>query len=332
MDYTANITHRPTKVVLANPLGAGLAHYTDALEHVVSMCGVATARLDVVEPSSGRHGRVGWLASYVHRLRRQVKCERPDAVLAAWPTAGYWDSALLPQLIRGVPIYTVMHDPRPFVRRPGYGIAPRKLADHYGGSIRMLVHSVAARERVARDLVAARIFSVRHPMLPVRGEPRVFDASRIKVRVLGRYKPGRDVQGLVRLAAQSPPDWDLEVYGRDWPSVRGWKVTSEILPEDRFENLIRTSDVVLIPYRQFFQSGVAVRALEAGIPVVGPREQSLEEMVGDHSGWLVDRGDWIASVAGALGGRERALERGKLLYEEVLDDWDRLFSTSSVWT
>src|ERR1700704_1009373 len=82
-------------VALANPIGAGLAHYTESLDHVLRTCGISTCRVDVMEPSSADYGKMQWLLFYLYRVRRRITQDRPDALVAVWPAVGYWDLPML---------------------------------------------------------------------------------------------------------------------------------------------------------------------------------------------------------------------------------------------
>ncbi|MCR2764233.1 glycosyltransferase [Microbacterium sp. zg.B48] len=119
---------------------------------------------------------------------------------------------------------------------------------------------------------------------------------------MGQYKADRDIELLVDIARLADPAWELTVTGRGWPSVEGWKVDARFVTELEFQSSLSSASVVLVPYKRFYQSGVAIRALEAGTPVVGPRNSVLADIVGESSGWLADddAGSWIEAIRSAL--------------------------------
>jgi hypothetical protein len=328
------ITFRPARpapsVALVNPLGAGLAHYTESLDHVLRTCGVSTRRVDVVEPSSAGYGKARWLFDYLLGVSRRVARDRPNAIVAAWPAVGYWDLSILAMLTRR-PVYLVMHDPRPLVYARGYGVLARELARRQGrGAI--LAHSPGAVRTIAEEARMPRVFEALHPMLPPRQAPPPAGEQR-NIRVLGQYKADRDVAGLERLAVNAPPEWRLEIIGRGWPSIDGWDICNEFVTETHFDELIRTSHVVLIPYSRFFQSGVAIRALEWGVPVVGPHVSSLRIALGEDCRWLVREGDWdwASAVAAAVDeDRDRVHARARDLYERVIGDWSKMLEQAGL--
>jgi hypothetical protein len=316
------------KAGLANPVGAGLAHYTDSLEHVLRTCGIEISRIDVLEPSSAEYGRGRWLYSYFSGARRLVEQVRPDLLIAAWPAVGYWDLAVLTAIGRNRPMYLVVHDPDPLVYARGYGTVAKAVARR-ARSGAVVAHSPDAVRAISVGARMPRVLEALHPMLRPQTAPPL-PGERPTVRVLGQFKVDRDVAGLERLASSAPPDWQLEIVGRGWPAIHGWRITSEFVVEDRFDELVRTSDVVLIPYSRFFQSGVAIRALEWGVPVVGPYASSLRTALGADCPWLVRDGDWLPAVAAAVGAdRDEASIRARDLYDRVLGDWASLLGTMS---
>jgi hypothetical protein len=137
---------------------------------------------------------------------------------------------------------------------------------------------------------------------------------------MGQFKRDRDLEALADIAA-APEDWSLEIIGRGWPEVPGWEVRDEFVAEDEFEALIAEADVIVIPYERFFQSGVAVRALEQAVPVVAPPSDSILAMLGSDSPWIA-RGDWAAAVRAALEADSGSVaELAKSLNREASDRW-----------
>jgi hypothetical protein len=313
-------------VVVLNPLGAGLAHYTTSLEHVLQVSGVPTERVNITEPSSAAYGRARWLSTYLYRTSQVLVSHKPRAVIATWATLGYLDLPILSAISRTTPMYIVMHDPRPLVYARGYGVAPRMLARRAVLKGKFVSHSNIASRAIREDAGIRHVVDVPHPMLAPAAVPR--DTSPDKtIRVLGQYKQDRDMSGLRQLAHDAPSSWRLEVIGRGWPPIEGWQVTSDFVDEDSFDQLIQGSHVVLIPYTRFFQSGVAIRALEAGIPVVGPHQSSLAELLGNDCPWLVRNGIWSQSVDAAINARpDEVLAKAQESYEDVVSQWSHVLT------
>jgi hypothetical protein len=85
--------------------------------------------------------------------------------------------------------------------------------------------------------------------------------------------------------------------------VRGWAVDARFVPEAELDHLIADAKVVVIPYRRFFQSGIALRCLEQSTLVVGPRGTSLDDLLGPGSPLLVDTDEpdgWTRAIREGL--------------------------------
>lgn len=304
-----------------NPLGAALDHYARELTDVLERGGWGVRQLAIDEPSASGGSRVGWCRAYVRAIRHAGQTADPGApVIVTWPVLGFLDVALLRLFAPRHRWCIVMHDPEPLVRAIGYGRFARALARNFGRDIEFVVHSRAGDVALRKMSVASRQSILPHPMLEPRpsGSPSVTD--RPKVRVLGQYKADRDLEAL-QVVGEAVPDADLEIVGRGWPRVRGWSVRSAFVPEAEFDALIASSSVILIPYKRFFQSGVAVRATENSVPVVGERASSLGELLSTSS-WLVDDEDWADAVRRAIGAGGQARDAvARAAYRGTVNAW-----------
>ncbi len=311
-------------MVVVNPLDGALHHYVDALVTALSSAGAAdVAQLATVEPSSRADGsRLRWLKDYVGLLRSARRL-RPARVIITWPVLGYWDFILVRMLLPRRRTWIVLHDPRPLVYARGYGRLARRLASSRAVRSQVIVHSEAARACVSEDASPSRLDLLPLPLKAPESQPmRAASTDQPVVRVLGQYKADRDVAALERLAAEAPDNWAFEVVGRKWPDIPGWHVTSRFVSEEEFDELIATANVIVIPYRRFFQSDVAMRALENATPVVGPRQSSLAELFGSDSSWLVDEGSWLPAVSSAIaGGTDGARAVAEREHARVVSAW-----------
>jgi hypothetical protein len=163
----------------------------------------------------------------------------------------------------------------------------------------VIVHSTAAEVAVRAVLPKAQVKLLPHPIL----EPiaQVQRPPRAVVRVLGQYKADRDIAAMRDVAAKLPSH-DFAVTGRGWPAVPGWTVDDRFVPEEELDKLISTASAVMIPYTRFYQSGIAVRCLERGVPAIGPANTSLSDLFSGEPALLVDtaEGDWTPALAAAL--------------------------------
>ncbi|WP_322544630.1 glycosyltransferase family 2 protein [Rhodococcoides fascians] len=270
-------------VVIVNPLGGALAHYERELTDVIHTGGLGTTTLSTFEPSHAGGSRVGWLLAYLRLLIQSRSTKNRHATVVVWPALGYLDAVVV-RVLAGSKAFVVMHDPSPLVRSVGYDAVSTRLAKMFGGD-RFIVHSEAARKVTTSSSIDTTVLP--HPLLaPVRhsGEP----SDRRVVRVLGQYKTDRDLLALEEIAASiGDEDVDLQILGRGWPAVKGWTVTDVFLSEQDFDAAVDSASLVVIPYRKFFQSGVAIRCFERGTPIVGVGGTSLDELVGNERKLLV---------------------------------------------
>jgi hypothetical protein len=119
--------------------------------------------------------------------------------------------------------------------------------------------------------------------------------------VCGQYKPARDLELLVSLAPElRSRGYRLVVAGRGWPKIAGCEVDDRFLSENDLDQRIAASAAVLIPYSHFYQSGIAVRALELGVPVLGPRHPFLMDLFGTQWPGLISAGHGAVAWADGL--------------------------------
>ena len=290
-----------TRTVVLNPLGAALLHYRRELVSVLEASGQSTDVLEFPEPSAGGGSRSRWVLRYVQALwelrRRGRRPSRPARVVVTWPVLGYVDLLIIAACLPGA--WLTVHDPVPLVRSLGYGPLSRFFARLLGRRARIIVLSEAAADEVRNALPAATLAVLPHPIL--EPETRQSRPTHEVVRVLGQYKADRDLD-LLKAVAQTGSAAQYAITGRGWPAVEGWHVDDRFVPEDELDDLIRSASVVLIPYRRFFQSGIAVRCLELGTPVVGPRNSSLRELLATHEDMLADElaFDWARAATAAI--------------------------------
>jgi len=300
-----------TVVTIVNPLGGALDHYTRSLVTTLENAG---ARVEVHvcdEPSVSGRSRAHWVRSYVGLLRsarRATRGEESELVLVTWPVLGYLDLVILRFVLgAGIAGRIVFHDPKPLVAAVGYSKFSAALARLAARRHRVVVHSATAHAAVAPERTADGAAILPLPVT-LRSQTPPERRDRPVVRVLGQFKVDRDLEVLRHIGARLGDDYLLEVHGRGWPLIDGWSVHSGFVSEADFDRLMATSAVVLIPYRHFFQSDVAVRCVELGVPFIGPRESSLREMLPESSPLLVanEGGDdrergrrWVTAIESA---------------------------------
>jgi hypothetical protein len=299
---------RSRDVVVVNPLGGALHHYTERLVQTLRAADVHTTSIDFLEPSRSGGSRAAWVWQYLTALvSASRRRQRGAQVLVTWPVLGHLDRILVSMLSGDRRATIVLHDPRPLVKAVGYGRTAVAASQLFAPRTSILVHSDLALEDVeAQGLDAVNL---PHP-IGVSETPRVKPSSPL-LRVLGQWKPDRDT---ALLAALVPllPGVRLEIVGRGWPAVTGWTVRDAFVSEEELDSLVSTSSAVLIPYQRYYQSGIAARALEAAVPVIG-RKKELAPMTGSRYPFLVDdpqsAKDWAEVVKTALLSETDQLEK-----------------------
>lgn len=293
-------------VKIYSPLHHVSEHFVERLTESLEVSGVATVRL------ASRNGEVGGssrakalaLGAHVGNARRYVHASGPNVV--AWPLLGWWEVPLWRHPTHKTLI--AMHDPEPLVQQNGLSAEAATRSAKLAGSgwPKLVTMSPEAHAVTAKYYHPSRIHLAPHPMRA----PNLDDVSLAgrTVLVLGQYKPARDLDAMVAIAPTLRANgWEPVVAGRGWPPIPGWRVIDRFLSEDEFRELIASAAVVLLPYRYYFQSGVALRALEAGVPVVGRSTGFLTSILGANFAGAVDDWDepsaWLAAVEAAVSAR-----------------------------
>ena len=288
------------ELAIYNPLPLALAHYARATTQTLARIGVPAHSADAPGGEAAAQGgsRAWLLAAHVRAAREVAHDDAP--ALCLWPLLGWPELTLW----RGArPRHAVVvHDPTPLRRQAGLGSAARQLTRLVvrGRPPLIVVHSAEARDVVQRLWPRADIRYVRHPIVTdtVRPQDAAAEREPATAVVLGQYKPARDVDLLAALGpALRAAGWRTEIHGRGWPAVTGWDVHPSFLAEDDVDRLLRRATVLVVGYRHYYQSGVAVRAVENGCPPVGVGTGFLTDLLGaGHPALLPDGAgvdDWV---------------------------------------
>jgi GT2 family glycosyltransferase len=329
----------PNVVTVINPLANALHHYaTEVTSTLEAASKTVTEVLAFPEPSASGGHRIYWIGSYVRALieaRRTRQSSSTDmGLLICWPVVGYLDAILIAAFY-GAPAWIVLHDPDPLVRAVGYGPMSQFVARRLRKFFNVIVHSTTALKVVEQHGAFGAVALLPHPILPVssvHNESERGPLSKPRVRVFGQFKPDRDLDALRAISTRIGDEVVLEIFGRGWPSVEGWTVKEGFLSEPELAEKLLESDVIVVPYARFFQSGVAIRALECGIAVVGPNVPSLAAIYGADSKLLVDNSGssrvgsetaWSEAIEWALRhGKFEAAEAAQRVHRTTVDSWE----------
>lgn len=313
-------------IVIVNSLPETLKHFEQELVETLSRSG---HKCQIVhEAGDGQQGAIQKLSVAAKIIIGRFRT-RQHTRIVCWPLFGFFDSLLWILNTKSL-TYIIIHDPTPLRSQVGMsrmGAYALRFAVR-SGRIQILTLTELASSRL-RERTGVDSVVVPHPIIRAHDSVDAEPGRRV-VRVLGQYKPTRDISCLSEIysVSQSEPTV-LEMYGRGWPEVTGWKLTESFIDESIFTKLVSTSDCIVIPYSQFYQSGVAVRALENGIPVVGPRHEHLEFLYGrDWPGLVDEKTSWAAAMKRVRGVRsEQILQRRNITETSTVNSWTRLLSS-----
>jgi hypothetical protein len=266
---------------IVNPLPLALAHYESSLRDYLGH-GSACCSHPGVEATSGG-SRVERLRA--HRRALQEAAASHAHVLDLWPATAAFEPLVLPRRTGQARLSVVVHDPVSLRRRAswrGEATATAMMARVRG--VDLVVHSAAAARALTVAGRAPRLLPV--PLRAPAPSKRRGQQAPV-VTVLGQFKPTRDLALLEALGARlAATGVGARIVGRGWPSVPGWQVQDRFLTEAEFDAELDSSSALLVPYQRFWQSGVAVRAVERGCPAVGLADSHVGE-VQPGANWLV---------------------------------------------
>ena len=261
----------------------------------------------------------------------------------------------------GMKVVVTAHDVQPFVESLS---VPWMAAGAYRMSTRVISQSRTAEEELATLLgvPGTRIDVIPHgSYLPFISEVPTQEAARARLglpegaKVLLFFGQVKEVKGLDLLVRAMPqvlrehPEAVLLVAGRVWKDdFRRYRKQIEALgisencvlhirfiPDADVAAYYTAADVVVLPYRRIYQSGVLLMAMSYGKPVVASDLPGMTEVVSHGAnGYLFAAGD-VGSLAGTLvdvlgdtGGLRRVGERA-LLHVQEHHDWGRIGASTA---
>jgi len=221
------------------------------------------------------------LAEHVPDMLRYRRAARAaDAVHFQWLTVPHVDGHLLP---RGRPLVLTAHDILPREPRAGQLAAQRRLYDHFDA---VVVHSEHGRSRLIGVLGVepARVHVLPHGVLaPWEGSPEAVlpaelgadDRQGPAVLFFGLLRPykgldllleaWRDIQG-AELWIVGMPRMDLTALRATAPGGVRW--LTRFISDAEILAVMRRASLLVLPYRELDQSGVAFTGLGAGVPLL----------------------------------------------------------------
>jgi glycosyltransferase involved in cell wall biosynthesis len=231
------------------------------------------------------------LAGHVPDMLRYRRLAREaDVVHFQWLSVQHLDGRLLPRSRRpgavsrprhpgAPPLVLTAHDILPREPRPGQLAAQRRLYERFDA---IVVHSAHGRARLTGELGidSARVHVIPHGILtPVTTgapQPPPFQTDRPVVLFLGLLRPYKGFDLLLDAWHSGIDDAELWIAGlpkfdisplRD-AAPANVRFLPRFVNDDEIDALMRRASLVVLPYREIDQSGVAFTALGAGVPLL----------------------------------------------------------------
>ena len=249
-----------------------------------------------------------------HDLLNRVISDRIEAVVTLMPHI--WSPLVSPAIRRnGIRYLTVVHDADPHIG-DRTGVATRWLLRDTRSADRVITLSSAVAERLASTgrVSQSRIATLVHPDLDYRAgvpRPRAAPTGRpLRCLFFGRIMPYKGLPLLLdawEILRRDGLSIELGVYGEgdladcaDRLGRLGAEVVNEWIAEDRVAAIFDRFDVVVLPYIEASQSGIAAIAMASGLPIVATPVGGLVEQVRDLETGVVAQAVDASSLAQAI--------------------------------
>ncbi len=263
------------------------------------------------------------------RIGRQfeayVKDNRIDVVICTM--LSIWDVAVLPALRRlGAPFVLVMHDANP---HPGDSYPFRRLAMSHeiaaADGVVVLTDHVRQQAVECHDVPDDRMWIIPHGSfdfgadglrnLPQHRPPRLLFFGRILAYkglglLLDAYRQLR--RDGVRIELDIMGSGDMAPYAAKLTGLDGIRLTNRWLDDGEIGPALADTDIMVLPYVEASQSGVAAAAAAAGMPTVATPVGGLAEQVRHEQTGLICDEVTASSLAGSI----RRLLESPALYEK----------------
>lgn len=265
--------------------------------------------------------RLSKLAQHVpDMLRYRAAARAADVVHFQWLAVQHLDGYLLPA---GRPLLITAHDILPREPRPGQRDAQRRLYSRFDA---VVVHSEHGRRRLVGEVGVdpARVHLIRHGVLrpwqsvsggesgeaPLPGELRGVEGRVVLFFGLLRPYKGLDIllEAWREAGLGAPGEVELWIVGMprmDMAPLRaaassGVRFLPRFVYGAEILGVMRRASLIVLPYREIDQSGVAFTALGAGVPLLLSDVGGFPEIAATGAARTVPAEDPLA-LAGALG-------------------------------
>src|SRR5262245_12034745 len=249
-----------------------------------------------------------------HELLQRLISDRIEAVVTLMPHI--WSPLISPAIRRnGMRYLTVIHDADPHIG-DRTAVATRWLLRDARAADRVITLSSAVAERlvVTGRVSQSRIATLFHPDLGYRAgppRPRTAPAGRpLRCLFFGRIMPYKGLPILLdawEILRREGLSIEVGVYGEgdladcaDRLRRLGAEVVNEWIAEERIAAIFDRFDVVVLPYIEASQSGIAAIAVASGLPIVATPVGGLLEQVRELETGVVAQAVDAPSLAQAI--------------------------------
>ena len=261
-------------------------HFDEALEQTITRTGYFSEELNKTPQIEGLNTFKSKVSTLFRSLFWPVEAERKSNILIfqIWPTLGCLEVLIW----RKSTTIVFMHDPVPLRKQIGFSSTAKLLA-----KMPLLVGKCKVLSLSKDGLVhSEELFPLSKKLYaphPIKTGVKQHPAYGRTISIIGQYKQARDIQLVEELGAQlKAKGFETKIWGRGWPtSLSNWEVNSRFLSEAELDEVIIESRLVVLPYSFFFQSGIAIRALELGRISVAIDNSFMRELFGQSSSNLV---------------------------------------------
>ena len=275
------------------------------------------------------------------RLLDALRAFRPDVIHVQWAPLAVVDRWFVGALRAIAPIVLTVHDTVPYNGSPRSYLQRLSAVSIMGQFDRQIVHTHEAAQRL-REYGLSNVTVRRIPHGPMGLGPvldhtvttrRAPDAP-IQILLFGRIKPYKGADVLIAAATAMRRELlarsRIRIIGKPFmdltplqAAVGAAGIGAYVSIEPRFvaeaevADLLASTDVIALPYREIDASGVLMSCLSGGVPVIASRIGLFAEMLEDGKhGYLIDVGDHLA-LARALEALIEHPERRAAMSAEV---------------
>jgi glycosyltransferase involved in cell wall biosynthesis len=248
---------------------------------------------------------------FCRRTLAKLQAVKPDFAICAMPAL--LDRRMIWALRRsGIPYGVIVHDA---AAHPGDGLRFRLLGQtqllrHASALFTLSAHVESELRRQGHGANGQTITSLWHPPIHFGDmKPAFSHGGRPRVLSFGRLLPYKGLDMLADALTTLGPalPFDVRICGNGPISTElirlralpGVQVDRRWIPEAELRDLIEWSDVMVLPYREASQSGVAAAAMGQGRLVVATSVGGLPEQLSGQPGAILCEPN-AAAIAAAL--------------------------------